>query len=81
MWNSHCIATFSETGNKYNQVFQDQEIGQIAWTKYGFRTGITGGNYDISAVGIGGIPQTITSTVSSLKMNMYNELIDYLGQN
>lgn len=81
MWNSHCIATFTEAGNKYNQVFQDQEIGQIAWTKYGFRTGITGGNYDVSTVGIGGIPQTITSTVSSLKMDMYNELINYLGQN
>lgn len=80
IWNSHCIATFTENGNKYNEVFQDEEIGQIAWEQYGFRTGITGGNYDVSKLGITGIPQTITSTVSSLKMDMYNKLIEYLGE-
>ena len=50
---------------------------EIAWNKYGFRTGITGGKYDVSKLGIG-MPQNITSTVSSLKMNVYNQLIDYL---
>lgn len=79
IWNSHCIATFTEVGNKYYEVFEDQEIQQIAWEKYGFRTGVTGGNYDVSELGITGIPQNITSTVSSLKMSMYNELISYLG--
>lgn len=81
IWNSHCIATFTENGNKYNNAFEDSEIGQIAWEKYGFRTGVTGGNYDVTKLGINGIPQTITSTVSSLKMSMYNELISYLGEN
>ena len=80
IWNSHCIATFSEEGNQYMKVFDDQEIGQIAWEKYGFRTGVTGGNYDVSGLGINGIPQTITSTVTSLKMSMYNRLIEYLGE-
>lgn len=79
IWNSHCIATFTEEGNVYNKVFEDSEIGQIAWEKYGFRTGVTGGNYDVSSLGINGIPQTITSTVSSLKMSMYEALISYLG--
>lgn len=79
IWNSHCIATFSETGNKYKDVFEDQEIQQIAWEKYGFRTGIVGGNYDVSKIGISGVPQTITSTVSSLKMSMYDRLIEYLS--
>jgi hypothetical protein len=78
IWNSHCIATFTENGNKYYKVFEDPEICQIAWEKYGFRTGITGGNYDVTSLGISGIPQTITSTVSSLKMSMYEELISYL---
>lgn len=81
IWNSHCIASFNERGNKYYEVFEnDKEIGQIAWSKYGFRTGVTGGNYDVSQVNISGIPQTITSTVSSLKMDMYEKLIEYLGQ-
>ena len=81
IWNSHCIAYFNERGSKYFDVFEnDKDISQIAWSKYGFRTGVTGGNYDVSQVDINGIPQTITSTVSSLKMNMYEELISYLGK-
>lgn len=80
IWNSHCIATFDDVGNEYLKVFNDREIQQIAWTRYGFRTGVTGGSYDVSAVDVSGIPQEITSTVSSLKMSMYEELIEYLGQ-
>ena len=79
IWNSHCIATFDEAGNEFYKAFEDKDIGQIAWSKYGFRTGITGGNYDTSGLGLG-MPQTITSTVSSLKMDIYNKLIEYLGQ-
>ena len=77
IWNSHCIATFTEAGNKFYKAFEDEQIQSIAWEKYGFRTGITGGSYDVSKFGIG-VPQTITSTVTSLKMDIYNKLIDYL---
>ena len=67
---------------KYNLVtcyeaLNDKEIGQIAWEKYGFRTGVTGGTYDVSNIQLG-VPQTITSTVTSLKMDIYNRLIEYL---
>ena len=78
IWNSHCFAYFTENGKKLYKAFDDKEIQQIAWERYGFRTGITGGEYDVSSIGIG-VPQTITSTVSSLKMDIYNQLIDYLG--
>ena len=78
IWNSHCYAYFTENGKKLFEAFnKDKEIGQIAWERYGFRTGISGGSYDVSSIGIG-VPQTITSTVSSLKMDVYNQLIDYL---
>lgn len=80
IWNSHCIATFTEDGNKYYEAFNDQEIQQLAWSKYGFRTGITGGSYDVTKVGVTGIPQTIDTTVSGLRINIYNRLIEYLGQ-
>lgn len=79
IWNSHCIATFTENGNKYYDVYNDKEISQIAWSRYGFRTGVTGGNYDVSKVNVNGIPQSIDSTVTSLKMNLYEKLISYLG--
>lgn len=80
IWNSHCIATFNETGNEFYKAFEDKEISQIAWSKYGFRTGITGGNYDVTKVNVSGIPQSINSTVSGLKMSMYDEMINYLAQ-
>ena len=77
IWNSHCIATFDEAGNEFYKAFDDKDIAQIAWSKYGFRTGITGGNYDTSELGLG-MPSNITSTVTSLKMDTYNKLIEYL---
>lgn len=80
IWNSHCFAAFTENGQLLYNALNDPEIGQIAWEKYGFRTGVTGGTYDVSNIGIG-VPQAITSTVSSLKMDTYNKLIDYLKNN
>ena len=80
IWNSHWFTVFTERGAKLYEALNDKEIGQIAWEKYGFRTGITGGTYDVSSIGIG-VPQTITSTVTSLKMDTYNKLIDYLKEN
>ena len=77
IWNSHCISVFDDAGKEFYKAFEDKDIAQIAWSKYGFRTGITGGNYDVSSIGIG-VPSKITSTVSSLKMDVYNKLIDYL---
>ena len=80
IWNSHCFAAFTKNGRKLYDALNDPEIGQIAWEKYGFRTGITGGTYDVKDIGIG-VPQKITSTVSSLKMDTYNKLIEYLKEN
>ena len=77
IWNSHCFTVFTDKGNKLYKALDDEEISQIAWEKYGFRTGVTGGTYDVSSIGLG-VPQTITSTVTSLKMDTYNKLIDYL---
>lgn len=80
IWNSHCIATLTEDGNKYYDAFNDKDIQQLAWSKYGFRTGVTGGSYDVSSVGVSGIPQTIDTTVSGLRMSIYTRLIEYLGE-
>ena len=80
IWNSHCFMVFTDTGAKLYKALNDPEIAQIAWEKYGFRTGVTGGNYDVSKIGIG-VPTKITSTVTSLKMDNYNKLIDYLKEN
>ena len=77
IWNSHCLTIFTEEGKKLYEAMNDEEIQQIAFNKYGFRTGITGGVYDVSSLGLA-LPKSITSTVTSLKMDTYNKLIDYL---
>ena len=77
IWNSHCLAIFTEEGKLLYKAFEDKEIQEIAFTKYGFRTGTSGSKYDVSSLGLA-IPKAITSTVSSLKMDTYNKLIDYL---
>ena len=79
IWNSHCIATFTESGNTYLKAFNNKKIQNIAWSKYGFRVGTTGGNYDVSKTSVTGIPQEITSVTSGLKMDTYNEIINYLS--
>ena len=77
-WNNHCYMYFTENGGILYKAFEENErIQQIAWEKYGFRTGVTGGKYDVSKIGIP-VPQEITSTISGLKMNEYNALIDGL---
>ena len=80
IWNSHCYAAFTENGKLLLEAFDDPEIQKIAWERYGFRTGVTGGSYDVSSFGIA-VPKTITSTVTSLKMDVYDKLIEYLKGN
>ena len=80
IWNSHCFTVFTDKGAKLYEALNDKEIASIAWERYGFRTGVTGGTYDVTNIGLG-VPQTISSTVTSLKMDTYNKLIDYLKEN
>lgn len=80
IWNSHCYMAFSENGKKLYTALQDEEIQQIAWERYGFRTGTANSEYDVSNLGIK-VPQNIKQTVPSLKMDYYNQLIDYLKNN
>ncbi len=79
IWNSHCFTVFTDNGAKLYKALNDSEISKIAWERYGFRTGVTG-SVDASNVDIG-VPQKITSTVTSLKMDIYNKLINYLKEN
>ena len=79
MWNTHCFAVFSENGKKLYKALQDEEIQKIAWEKYGYRTGFTGSNYSADKLGVK-VPKTLTSTVTTLKYDYYNKLIDKLSE-
>ena len=79
IWNSHCIAALTENGKKLLTAFKDQEVSQITWSRYGFRVGVTGGNYDVSKVNIKGIPKAINQVTDSLKMEDYERVINCLS--
>lgn len=78
--NSHCIATFTENGNKFMDAFEDKEIQELAWKNYGFRVGGSGGVSDVKVVDMPGIPSRISSGAKGLKMDTYNRLIEYLDK-
>ena len=79
IWNSHCIAALTENGKKVLKAYnENKDIAQLAWEKYGFRVGVTGGNYDVAKIEVKGIPQTIESVTPGLKMDIYNQFINYL---
>ena len=79
IWNSHCIAALSDNGKTVLDAFKDKEVSQIAWSKYGFRVGVTGGNYDVSKVNVTGIPSNIEKVTDSLKMEYYDRVINCLS--
>lgn len=79
IWNSHCFAAFTDNGKLLYEALQDEEISQIAWERYGFRTGVAESDYDVSKLGIT-VPKEIRQTVQSLKMDDYNKLIETLKQ-
>lgn len=81
IWNSHYIAALSENGETVIKAFNDKKVRKIAWEKYGFRVGYSGGVNDVSSLPINGIPSEITKVTPGLKMEYYNQLIEYLKEN
>lgn len=75
-WNSHCVLSFTENGDKFVEAMNDPEIQKIAFDKYGFRAGLSSTSYNVSDLGIGGIPQQINSVVPSLRMESYNKIVE-----
>ena len=39
IWNSHCIASLNDNGTIFLKAFDNKDLQQIAWSRYGFRRG------------------------------------------
>ncbi len=65
---------------KFIEALNDKEIQEIAFNRYGFRTGLSGGQYDVKAIGVDGLPQEILNVVPGLKMDTYNLIIEGLKE-
>lgn len=77
IWNSHCLLTLTEKGNRYLEALDDPDIRKIAWERYGFRTGLMGGD-DLSELPVNGLAEELTSVVPGLKKELYDTMIDAL---
>jgi hypothetical protein len=80
IWNSHCLATLTEKGNAYLKAFDDKRVQDIAWKKYGFRVGLSGGSYNVADIAVPGLPASVDAVVPALQKGMYDEIIAYLGK-
>lgn len=80
IWNSHCLLTLTEKGNRYLDALADPDIQKIAWERYGFRTGLAGGD-DLSGMQVEGLASELTSVVSGLKKEVYDQMIEALKGN
>ncbi len=79
MYNSHCYEYFTDAGKQLFDAYNDPEIQKIAWSKYGFRMGVSIDMEAVNSLGIG-IPQNIVNTVDGLRMDTYEKLVSYLGE-
>ncbi len=79
IWNSHCLLTLTEKGNLYLEALNDPEIKKIAWERYGFRTGLMGGD-DLTELPVDGVASELTSVVPGLKKEIYDIMINTLNE-
>ncbi len=79
MYNSHCYEYFTDAGKLLFDAYNDPDIKKIAWSKYGFRMGVSIDMEEINKLGIG-ISQNISNTVDGLRMDTYDKLVAYLAE-
>ena len=79
IWNSHCLLTLTENGNRYLEALNDPEVKRIAWERYGFRTGLMGGD-NLSELPVDGVASELTSVVPGLKKGIYDLMINALKE-
>ena len=76
--NSHGIIAFSDEGALLADALNDPEIQKIAFLRYGFRSDINSSSFDVSELGIPGIPQEMTLIIPNLNLSGYNMIIEAL---
>ena len=62
VWSSHPLIALNEKGARLIEALQDPEIQEIAWTKHGFRTGVSG-TINTEVEGFYGIHKNINAVI------------------
>jgi hypothetical protein len=64
VWSSHPYISLTDNGQLLLEALQDEKIQQIAWQKYGFRSGIMGVDNDPRILKEIHLPERIDSVTS-----------------
>lgn len=64
VWSSHPYIALTDNGAKAIEALKSDEVQEIAWTKHGFRTGVSGSKADTSQFRVKGLQPVVTSVVS-----------------
>ena len=75
VWSSHPLIALNEKGARLIEAMQDPEIQEIAWTKHGFRTGVSG-TINTEVEGFYGIPKTINAVIQMPNPDTMQKIMD-----
>ena len=75
VWSSHPLIALNENGARLIEAMQDEEIQEIAWTKHGFRTGVSG-TINTTIEGFYGIPKNINAVIQMPNPNTMQKIMD-----
>ncbi|MGI6003455.1 MAG: hypothetical protein ACOX74_07530 [Lachnospiraceae bacterium] len=78
VWSSHPFIALDDDGAKAIDALLSDEVQQLAWTKHGFRTGVSGTEADISQFDVDGVPAVVQQVVSMPDAATMQKIIDAL---
>lgn len=79
VWSEHPFIALGEGGEKLLLALQDKDIQQLAWTSYGFRSGILGLTNDPAVLKDIGLPERVDSVMPLPSSEVMERLLSMLS--
>jgi hypothetical protein len=75
VWSSHPLLALNDDARRLNDALMDPEVQSLAWSKHGFRTGLTNATDDPGVLRVAGIPTHIEQVIPMPKASVVDEII------
>ena len=79
VWSSHPYIALTDDGARGIDALLDDKVQDLAWTKHGFRTGVSGADADTAAFDVNGLQKVVGSVVQMPDSGTMQEIIDHLS--
>ncbi len=80
VWSGHPFMALTPAGEKLLTALQDEDVQQLAWDQYGFRSGVMGMDNDPGVLKEIGLPQTIDSVAPLPSPQVMDRILQILLQ-